>query len=367
MSLLKKSICTLALLNTMSASVLASDSTISRVSALDRMMTTINPNVEIDAPIFKNTDEAKKKYGSKFIKVLLQEAHKKASFLLEEGNIKAYNAFMTLALTVPLQEGLYLHVREINDSKGLCNDHANSGDLIFAYTKEKLDEKYTAEELAEKKLSSTNYKHFNQYFKTGENPFFPDCKDVKDSQVIRQIIRGGDGTDLGAMQLSIRWHAENYLAKDGHKSLRKTFAYGLNYLMEGFKPLIYNFKSTSKVWEERVKCLRKLEKWHVFASKRTYTIDYKNVVRGTWAGKYNSGNLNKTCRFADSSSPYKGHDEGFLKNLNKVLDIENLDKIGVFDSTAFELDEASRGAYEQVISNFKNEENNRDKIEEILN
>ena len=367
MSLLKKSICTLALLNTVTTATLASDVTIPRVNALDRMMTTINPNTIIDAPLFKNTNEAKKKYGSEFVKVLLQEAHKRAEFLLNEGNIKAYNAFMTLALTVPLQEGLYLHVREINDAKGLCNDHSNSGDIIFAYTKEKLEEKYTADELASKKAGSTNYKNFVQYFKQGENPFFPNCKDVQDSQVIRQIIRGGDGTDLGAMQLSIRWHVENYLAKDGHKSLRKTFAYGINFLMKGFKPLIYNFKSTSDTWEKRVKCLRKLEKWHVFPSKREYSIDYKNVIRGTWAGKYNSGNLNKTCRFADSGSPYKGHDVGFLKNLNKVLDIQNLDKIGGFDSTAFELDEASRGAYEQVISNFKNEENKRDKIEEILN
>ncbi|ATH07268.1 hypothetical protein BIY24_04755 [Halobacteriovorax marinus] len=367
MSLVKKSICTLAVLSTLATNALEAESPIQRVTALDRMMSTINPNVEIDAPLFRNTDEAKKAYGSEYIKILVQEAHKKAEFLLNEGNVKAYNAFMTLALTVPLQEGLYLHVRETNDSKGLCNDHSNSGDLIFAYTEEKLEEKYTADELEQKKSSSTNYKYFVQNFKTGENPFFPDCKNVQDNDVIRQIIRGGDGTDMGAMQLSIRWHTENYFAKDGHKSLRKTFAYGLKYLMEGFKPLIYNFKSTSKTWEKRVECLRKLEKWHVFPSKRKYSIDYKKVIRGTWAGKYNSGNLNKTCRFADSGSPYKGHDEGFLKNLDKVLDIENLEKIGVFDSTSFEMNEESRSAYEQIISNFKNEENNRDKIEAILN
>lgn len=367
MSLLKKSICTLVLLNTVSTGVLASEQTIPRVTALDRMMSTISPSAVLDAPLFKNTDEAKKKYGSEFVKILIQEAHKQAEFLLNEGNIKAYNAFMTLALTVPLQEGLYLHIREVNDSKGLCNDHSNSGNIIFAYTKEKLEEKYTPAELAEKKANSTNYKYFTKYLKSGDNPFFPDCKNVADSETVRQIIRGGDGTDMGAMQLSIRWHSENYYSKDGHKSLRKTFAYGLNYLMKGFKPIVYNFSSTSKTWEKRVECLRKLEKWHVFPSKRVYSIDYKKVIRGTWAGKYNSGNLNKTCRFADSGSPYKSHDVGFLKNLDKVLDIENLDKIGVFASTSFEMDEKSRSAYEQVISNFKNEENNRDKIEEVLN
>ncbi|WP_372655067.1 hypothetical protein [Halobacteriovorax sp.] len=365
MSLLKKSICTLVMLNTIAAG--ASEATVPRVTALDRMMSTISPSAIIDAPLFKNTDEAKTKYGSEFVKVLIQETHKKAKFLLEEGNVKAYNAFMTLGLTVPLQEGLYLHIREINDSKGLCNDHSNSGNIIFAYTPEKLEEKYTASELEEKKANSKNYQFFVQNFKTGDNPFFPDCNQVENKDVIRQIIRGGDGTDMGAMQLSIRWHTENYFAKDGHKSLRKTFAYGLNYLMQGFKPLIYNFNSTSKTWEKRVECLRKIEKWHLFPSKRKYSIDYKNVVRGTWAGKYNSGNLNKTCRFADSRSPYKGHDEGFLKNLNKVLDIENLEKIGVFDATSFEMDESSREAYEQIVSNFKNETNNRDKIEAILN
>jgi hypothetical protein len=343
---------------------------ISRVKVLDKMMTTINPNSVIDGPIFKNTDEAKKAYGSELAKTIIQEAHKRAKFLLDEGNTQAYYAFITLALTVPLHEGLYLHVREVNDSTGLCNQHASSGNILFSYTKTKLDEKYTAAELAEKKLKSTTYKNFEKYFKDGENSFFPDCDKVANVKNIKQIIRGGDGSDIGAMQLSIRWHYETFLAQEQYKSLRKTVKYGINFLMSGYKTVLYNWDSRKKKslyfdgkvrkkrWKTWMKCLKK--------SGTSKDLDYSKLVRGTWAGKYNSGNLGSTCRFANARGHYAAHDKGFKKNLDKVLDFPNQEKIGVFDSVSFSMNDEVKQAYDQIINNFKEEKSERSHIDKIL-
>jgi hypothetical protein len=365
-----KTICTTALLGLMSFNATANIETIPRVQVLDKMMTTINPSAELDGPIFKNTDEAKKKYGSEFAKTLIQEAHKKAKFLLDEGNVQAYYGFMTLALTVPLHEGLYMHFRETNDAKGLCNQHASSGDILFAYTKEKLEAKYTDVELSEKKTKSTTYKNFVQYFKTGDTPFFPDCNTLSEEQITRQIIRGGDGSDIGAMQLSIRWHYETFLAQEQYKSLRKTIKYGVNYLMAGYKKVLYNWDSRKKVtlWDGSSKRKKRWKTWMSCLKDRNDSkkLDYQKLVRGTWAGKYNSGNLGLTCRFASSRGHYANHDKGFKRNLDKVLDFPNNEKIGIFDSVSFPLNTEVKAAYDQIVNNFQNEENNRTEIEKIL-
>ncbi|WP_127716978.1 hypothetical protein [Halobacteriovorax sp. HLS] len=370
MKLFSKTICSSMLIGVLSLNTYANLEEIPRVKVLDKMMTTINPTAELDGPLFRNTEVAKLQYGSEFAKTLIQEAHKRAKFLLEEGNTQAYYGFLTLALTVPLHEGLYMHVREVNDQPGLCNQHANSGNILFAYTQEKLDAKYTAEELAEAKLKGPTFKNFTQYFKTPGNSFFPDCDSLKDDQVIRQIIRGGDGSDLGAMQLSIRWHYDIFLAQEQYKSLRKTMSYGLNFLMSGYKKVLYNWRSSKKVrlyangrtskkkWKTWMSCLRS-------RNDRTQ-IDYEKLIRGTWAGKYNSGNLGQTCRFADTNGPYASHDTGFKRNLDKVLDFPNQEKIGVFDSISFSMNPEVKAAYDEIVTNFKEQKNSRISIEKIL-
>ncbi|OUR96746.1 hypothetical protein A9Q84_10420 [Halobacteriovorax marinus] len=369
MSLLKKTISTLVILNSLAGFAATEQSEIARVKVLDKMMTTIDPGAVLDGPIFKNTDAAKLAYGSEFVKTIIQEAHKRAKFLLDEGNEKAYYAFLTLALTVPLHEGLYLHFRETNDSKGLCNQHASSGDILYAYTKEKLDAKYTPSVLAAKKLKSTTYKNFTKYFKNGDSPFFPDCDKVADDQVIRQIIRGGDGSDIGAMQLSIRWHYETFLAKEQYKSFRKTVRYGVNFLMQGYKPVLYNWNSRSKKkmwfrgsvkkkrWSSWMKCLK---------HPTTKKLDYAKLIRGTWAGKYNSGSIAETCRFADTRGSYANHDKGFKKNLDRIHDFQDQEKIGIFKQVSFKLNDEVKSAYNQILSNYEKNKNVRTEIEKVL-
>jgi len=320
-----------------------------RVTWLDKMMSTVSKDLVLDGPIFRNTEIGRNEYGSAMVKILLNEAHKKAARYLKYEDTKAYYAFMTLALTVPMHEGLYMQYREVNDSKGLCNQHANSGNILFAYTEEKLNNKYTPEELAAKKLSSTTFKNFTKYLKTGDTPFFPNCDAVANDEVVRQIVRGGDGSDISMMQLSIRWHSEDFLANQKYLSMEKTFDYGLGYLMKGFKSAYTNKK--------KYKCITK-----GFFKKR---VVYDKLIRGTWAGHYNSGQVRKTCRF-DENGAYAAHDKGFKTNLEKVLDYDSQDWIGYNEGLSFKLDTEVMAAVQEIVKNHKDKTNNRAALEKIL-
>ncbi len=329
---------------------LKSDLSLTRQKWLDKMMSTVSKDLSIKGPVFKNTDVDSAKYGSEMVKILLNEAHKKAKRYLEYGDTKAYYAFMTLALTVPMHEGLYMQYREVDDAKGLCSSHANSGDILFAYTEEKLNAKYTPEELEAKKKGSTTFKNFTKYLKSGDTPLFPSCDKVANDQVIRQIVRGGDGSDISMMQLSIRWHSEDFLKNQKYLSMQKTFDYGLGYLMKGFKSAYANKK--------KYKCLKS---GFLFSRK----FQYNNLIRGTWAGHYNSGQVRKTCRFSENGA-YAAHDKGFKTNLDKVLAYDSQNWIGYNEGLSFKLDADSLAAVQEIVTNHKDKSNTRTALEKIL-
>ena len=330
-----------------------SNAELPRLKHLDGMMNTINPEVRTTGPIFQNDSELKGIYGDKLMEIILQEAHKKASRYLEVGNTQAYYSFLVLALTVPLQEGLYLHFRDVSDSRTLCNQYASDGLVLFASNPEKLEEKYTPIELEEAMKNSKTYMRFNEYLKTANNPFFPNCENFYSEAPIRQMIRGGDGSDIGIMQVSIRWHYDIFLANKMYTSVRESVRYGLNHLMNGFRPVLANAK--------KYKCVQK----RIGLFKKE--ISYTKIIRGIWAGKYNSGSIGKTCRFAKFNSPYASHDKHFLKNLNKVLKYDKNPIIGEGDSLGFKVSDKTHSILREIITNFKNKTNQRTNLESILN
>lgn len=327
---------------------------IPRNTFFDRMMTTLDPSAQLSGPIYVNTLEGKTHYAKELMRIILEEADKKAQRYYKAEDYEAYYAFIVLALTVPLQEGLYMQFRQVYDQPTLCNQHSTSGNILFASSPEKLEQKYTSQELEEKKSKSKTFKHFISVLKSGEHPIFPDCEnfEVQDGPV-SQIVRGYDGSDMGMMQLSIRWHYDEFYAKKDFLSVRKTIRYGLNHLMNGFRPVLANSK--------KYKCLVD-KKW--FFSKKEFS--YRNLIRGVWAGKYNSGSIRKTCRFADLSSPYKHHDEGFEKNLKKVLAYDKNRMIGAGSSLGFNTDEETHAVLKEVINNFKKKTNKREKLEAFI-
>ena len=173
---------TIAALSVLTTTAIAAD----RNTSLDKMMYTINPAVSVSGPIFRDQSDVatKNKYGTELVRLILKEADKQAAPYKEAGDMKAYYAILTLALTVPLQEGLYIQYRGVEGD--VCRSDVNNGELL-------------------KSGSSATYDIFNQYFKTEVTPFFPNCEDINTNKVT-QIIRGGDGSD-GILMIS--WPLKN--------------------------------------------------------------------------------------------------------------------------------------------------------------
>lgn len=322
---------TIATLAVLSTSAMSAD----RNTALDRMMYTINPAVKVSGPVYRDQSDSatKNKYGSELVRLILKEADRQATAYREAGDMQAYYAILTMALTVPLQEGLYIQYRGVDAD--VCRTDVNNGELV-------------------RKGSATNYEIFNQYFKT-EIPFFPNCEDINTNK-LTQIIRGGDGSDLSIMQVSIRWHFDDFLALKKYESVEKTLQYGISHLMKGFNPVYRNITD--------YKCLAE-EKGGFFKKKKAQkALSYIDLIRGIWAGQYNSGSITKTCRFADPSSPYKHHDIGFQKNLNKVLAFNgtlSVDMVG-----DFKLDNDVAAAFKEVVTNLQAVTNKRTALDAIL-
>lgn len=296
-----------------------------KINTLDRMMYSINPKTQINGPIFKDkaTQIEKNQYASSVVRLILKEADNKAKKYLEAGDTKAYYAFLTLALTVPMHEGLYIQFRNIDEN--VCKPMANSGERI-------------------RKSSEANYKVFVDYLKTGSDAFIPDCEVLSAETSSTQIIRGGDGSDLSMMQVSVRWHADDFLANKKYENVRQTLQYGLGLLMNGFDPVYRNI--------DQYKCL--MEKSKLLGKKK---ISYNNLIRGIWAGKYNSGTIGKTCRFSDTGSPYKKSDESFANNLNKILSFNETLAVDIVGN--FNLNQQERDAVREIVGNLKNDTNNR--------
>lgn len=303
-----------------------------RVGFLDRMMFTINPEVQTQGPIFVDSEVSKRQdYTSEVFKIILSVAHEEAKSYLEAGDTQGYYAFMVLGMTVPLQEGLYMHFRETPNDGTVCNPEANEGIIIGSAAK-------------------TTKRHFDEYLKSGETPFLADCEKVSDDPVLKQIIRGHDGSDMGMMQVSLRWHYDDFLANRKYESVQRSVEYGLNFIMKGYRSIYRNADDYS--------CLT------TFFRKN---IKYRNLIRGAWAGKYNSGSIKQTCRITDRSSPYQAHDEHFEGNLDKVLSFPETGEIPVFSNFSIKLNADMKAAVIEVIENFKNETNNRQAIEKVLN
>ncbi len=307
-----------------------------RNKMLDKMMYTISNDITLTGPIFRDqaSREERNKYGSEMVKLMLKEAHQKAKKYLEVGDTQGYYAFLTLALTVPLQEGLYIQYRGVNAD--VCNPNANSVELI-------------------KKSGENSYSNFIQYLASGDKPFIAPCEKISSENGLKQIIRGYDGSDLSVMQVSVRWHFDDFLANRKFEDTSKTLSYGYKVLADGFDPVYRNISD--------YECLGG-KNGGLFKKKKSTSLDYTKLIRGIWAGKYNSGTIAKTCRFAESNSPYKHHDEGFEKNLNKVLNFNGT--IGSGGDLEFTLDQEAAAAFKEVVTNLKNKTNERANLEKVL-
>lgn len=311
-----------------------------RNKMLDKMMYSIGQDISLQGPVYR--DQASRAdrnlYGSQMVRLMLKEAHLKAKKYLEVEDTQAYYAFLTLALTVPMQEGLYIQYRGV--TADVCNSAANSGELI-------------------KKAGETTFNNFMQYLAGGEKPFIVPCEKIAADKEQMQIIRGYDGSDLSVMQVSVRWHFNDFLANRKFESTTQTLSYGYQLLLDGFDPVYRNIDQYECISGAKASGLG-----GIFNRNKKKNVDYTKLIRGIWAGKYNSGSIAKTCRFDDSSSPYKHHDKGFEKNLNKILEFSGV--IGSGGDLDFTLDQETAAAFKEVVANFKNKTNERTSLNKIL-
>lgn len=306
--------------------VAATNANADRVGMLDSMMFTINPEARSVGPVFQNTPEVKATYGNEVATLLLKNADKVAKKYLQYNDPQAYYAFLTLALTVPMHEGLYMHFREVQNDGDVCNNKKQGID-VGGQTK-KLFKKYLQPRFGFKYIPKK-------------------CKTVKDQPVLKQMIRGANGTDIGMMQVSIRWHYDVFLANKNYESVNETIQYGIGFLMKGFEPLYRTVNNYNCIYINN-------------------TVNYQNLVRGIWGGFYNGGSYKNACRFADSSSAYQGHDRGFKRNLDKVLAYPQTGLIGMHEDLNLQLSGNVRAAVVEVINNMKNKTNNRTALNKLL-
>jgi hypothetical protein len=328
-SLLKNSFSSIAITLLFLSNTIASEE--NHINILDRMTYTINPKFKLIGPVFRDQADKNERtqYVSSLLNLIIKNADLKARKYLEAGDTQAYYAFLTLALTVPLHEGLYIHFRNV--SGNFCNINANNGELV-------------------KQTGVFNYNVFKKYFKSSVGSYFPNCEEMPSTNEINQIVRGSDGSDLSIMQISIRWHFDDFLLNKKYESVARTLNYGDGLLLDGFDPVYRNIADYN--------CLLKPVS---FYNKK---IDYINLIRGIWAGKYNSGSIKETCRFANQNSPYRTHDIVFSQNLNLILSFNGTISPSYIGEFTVETDTSN--AIKEIVSNLKENKNNHTALFKIL-
>jgi len=303
---------------------------------LNNVMATINKDAQISGPIYRHEKRNIEKYGDQVATILLQEAHRQAKRFLDEGNPKAYYGFMALALTVPNQEGLMVHFREVEADKDYCRDKRSEGKNIASKT---------AKENFQKTFNGKG-----GFFSRNKEGFLVPCKDLRGENTYRQLIVGGsDGSDVGIMQVSVLWHYDNFLAEDKYTSVRETIRYGLGYIMGRYRRAFR--KSVSR--DSKHAC---------FIDGNQ--INYRSLIRGSWSA-YNGG-PSQICRFSNPSDPHAPKDKHFKGNLNLTLNLNNGGFFGFTKADELTLTRNVRNAVEEVITNFENDTNKRSALESIL-
>lgn len=298
---------------------------------LDNVMATINPNAGISGPIYRQKTKDKDGYGDELATILLTEAHRQAKRYLAEGNPQAYYGFIALALTVPNQEGLLVHFREVKADSDYCRDSRSLGEGIASGK---------AKRQFQKTLNSRGL------LRDPENGFLVPCSKMTGNKYRQLIVGGSDGSDVGIMQLSALWHYEEFLKEVKYASVSSTVRYGLSYIKKRYHTAFRNHESLG--------CF----------STDSGDIDYQKLVRGSWSA-YNGG-PSQLCRFSDSNSAHKGKDKGFKENLTKTLALNNGGIFGFNEEGALKLTGNVKAAIEEAIGNFENETNNRTYLSKVL-
>ncbi|MBS1982526.1 MAG: hypothetical protein JST16_00025 [Bdellovibrionales bacterium] len=247
-------------------------------------------------------------YVDSLFRILIQAAHTQAAKYIDANsgtflNDRAYFAFLLGALVVPWHESNLTHYRRFSPVDTHCAARMNSGTALLR--------------------DKTLYDVFIRNIR----PQLPDCSTLPKSADAIQLVGSEDAFSNGIMQVAINFHEDDYVANGTYRSVPATVRYGLKYFFAGYDGVLWNAKQYS--------C--------IFASDGK-TIDYQKLLRGAWAGKYNSGNLASTCRFTNPNSKWATNDKVFLQHLTAILNKTT-------NPYTTNLTGAARAAYDELVGN----------------
>lgn len=201
-----------------------------------------------------------------------------------EGDVNfSYFSFLVLALTVPHHESHLMHFREQLSEK--CSDKANS-------------------------LSAAGFrtrKVLGQIYRDPAEPLLPDCKVLQDFDKISQLILSYTYEDIGIMQVNPYWHI-SAMEPSVLLNTANFIQYGIEYLFDGYITVRSKIDKNPNYYP----CSMDTDP---YKTKESTPKIFYNLLRATWASKYNSGKKSKICRFISTNK----YDDGFEAALNSIV------------------------------------------------
>lgn len=325
----------------------------------DKMMLTLAPNFKTSGPVFNIHSEDQTSYSNNLTTILLEETHKMALPYLEAGDIKAYYTLMVMGLTVPYHEGLFMQFRyRDNVAFGVDLNSDPDDDNENFYHKPCQVSINNGTKQGKQRAKET----FRNIILNENNPIATPCRNMSNQKVLKQVIAGGgDGSDLGIMQISTSYYRKDFWSPRKIYSTRQTVRFGLNRVLfnnngKGFAYLYANYASN----KDFARCLKNEDD----------SINYLNLIKGTWV-RYNGGSSKTPCRFIDKHDRFNKNDVGFERSLNRILRFgsegDANQYLGFKDFGAMPLTPSPyiKNIIIQIIDNFKNNTNNRSHIDQL--
>jgi len=304
-------------------------------SSLNRSFVTLRKKSKALGPLYNINSKGFKTYADRVVAITLKEAHKVSKNYLKTKEYSKYYTMMLLSLTVPMHEGMFIHFRRIKNTQGICNDRKNLGLT-----------------LNDQKVTKT---HFVNAFRKKGSMYLANCSAFSEKDMVNQLMAGGaDGSDIGIMQLSARWHYEDFLGKEMFSSVDKTLRYGVTFLKEGFNKISRN--------ASQYPC--------ILNSKGG--VNHVKLARATWGGWYNSGQVRKACRFSDASSPHARKDKLFYDNLKAMMKVGDSGMFGNHigriqnKRVSMPVSKFTRSVIKEISENLKKRTNKRVQLQKVL-
>ncbi len=196
---------------------------------MDKQNFTLSRDLVVRGPIYN--DITPTQYHQEVFRIILEEAQVMAQEDIETQDHFAYWTFMMGALVIPYHEGRNTHFREIENYSGACRKKSNNGSIL--------------------KNRPETKKIFNSFFKIKGAELIPDCKEMLSDNLLLQILHGHDGTDIGIMQINIRWHEKNYISTNSFSDVSESVRYGLGLYKKGFEGLYRNPKNFPCLYQHK--------------------------------------------------------------------------------------------------------------------